>query len=259
MSFVRKIVEYESEKFMEAFRMSRSVESNSTELVKENMSKVEKMDIYLKSLGNMTNGKEIRETVKVVFDADLNYISEKNYGSKLSIYNIAVMESLRISLNVDANSSECDAQIMAMTKNEVMDRYIEVHEYSLTGAACRVLINQIFGVNLDGISGLEHSKVSIYSKGQWILQGDTNLYIVSSSFDDVELYITTTDYYEESVGSNQLPDSLKQKLINIGFTYEVDQNRIVYRNPTNESVPDAFKGQVIGTVLESVAEFTNKV
>ncbi|MGB2993609.1 MAG: hypothetical protein WBB47_13330, partial [Paenisporosarcina sp.] len=164
----------------------------------------------------------------------------------------------RISLNVDSNSSECDAQIMSMTKNEVMNRYIEVHEYSLTGAECRVLINQIFGVNLDGISGLEHSKVSIYSKGQWILQGDTNLFIVSSSLDDVELYVTTTDYYEESVGSNQLPDSLKQKLIIIGFTYDVDQNRFVYRNPTNESVPDAFKGKVIGTVLESVAEFTNK-
>ncbi|MGB5945637.1 hypothetical protein [Paenisporosarcina sp.] len=240
--------------------MSQSVEKKSTELVriKENMSKVEKMDRYLKSVGNKTNGKEVRETVKVVFGADLNYISEKNYGSNLSVYNIAVMESLRISLNVDSNSSECDAQIMAMTKNEVMDRYIEVHEYSLTGAECRVLINQIFGVNLDGISGLEHSKVSIYSKGQWILQGDTNLFIVSSSLDDVELYVTTTDYYEESVGSNQLPDSLKQKLISIGFTYDADQNRFIYRNPTNESVPDAFKGQVIGNVLESVAEFTNK-
>jgi hypothetical protein len=148
---------------------------------------------------------------------------------------------------------------MAMTKTEVMDRYIEVHEYSLTGAECRVLINQIFGVNLDGISGLEHSKVSIYSKGQWILQGDTNLFTISSSLDDVELYVTTTNYYVESVGSKQLPDSLKQKLISMGFTYDADQNQFIYRNPTNESVPDAYKGQVIGKILESVAEFTSKV
>lgn len=236
--------------------MSRSVEKKSTEI--ENISKVEVMDRYLKSVGRKTNGKEVREAVKIVFGVDLNFISEKNYGNKLSVYNVAVMESLRISLNADSNSSECDAQIMAMTKNEVMDRYIEVHEYSLTGAECRILINQIFGVNLDGISGLEHSKVSIFSKGQWILQGDTNLFIVSSSLDDVELYVTTTNYYEESVGSNQLPESLKEKLISIGFTYDADQYRFVYRNPTNESVPDSFKGQVIGNVLVSVTEFTKK-
>ena len=239
--------------------MSQSVEKKSTELVriKENMSKVEKMDRYLKSLGNKTNGKKVRETVKVVFVADLNYISEKNYGSNLTVYNIAVMESLRISLNVDSNSSECDAQIMAMTKNEVMDRYIEVHEYSLTGAECRVLINQIFGVNLDGISGLEHSKVSIYSKGQWILQGDTDLLIVSSSLDDLELYIATTEYFEVTSGSKQFPESLKQKLLSSGFSYDADLNQYVYRNPTNESVPDAFKGQVLGSVLGTIAELTN--
>ena len=244
---------------MEVFRMSQSVEKKSTELfrIKENMSKVEKMDRYLKSVGNKTNGKEVRETVKVVFGADLNYISEKNYGSNLSVYNIAVMESLRISLNVDANSPELDTQIMAMTKNEVMDRYIEVHDYSLTGAQSRILINQIFGVNLDGISGLEHSKVSIYSKGQWILQGDTNLFIVSSSLDDVELYVATTNYFEETSGSKQFPESLKQNLLSIGFSYDADLNQYIYRNPTNESVPDAFKGQVIGNVLGTIAELTN--
>ena len=240
--------------------MNQGVENKPNELsrAKENISKVELMDRYLKSVGHKTNGKEIREAVKVVFGADLNYISEKNYGSKLSVYNVAVMESLRISINVDSNSNECDAQIMAMTKNEIMDRYIEVHEYSLTGAECRVLINQIFGVNLDGISGLEHSKVSIYSKGQWILQGDSDLLNVSSSLDDVELYVGTTNYYNETTGSDQLPDSLKQKLMSIGFSYNPEQNRFVYRNTTNESVPDAFKGQVIGNVLECVSEFANK-
>jgi len=112
-------------------------------------------------------------------------------------------------------------------------------------------------VNLDGISGLEHSKVSIYSKGQWILQGDTNLFIISSSLDDVELYVATTDHFEKTYGSNQLPESLKQKLNSNGFSYEDDQNRFVYRNPTNESVPDAFKGRVIGSVLGTIAELTD--
>ncbi len=234
---------------MEAFRLNKGEEKIST-----NMPKVEVMDRYLESAGKL-KGKEIREAIKDVFGADLNYISEKNYGSKLSIYHVSVMESLRISLNVDSNSTELDAQIMAMTKNEVMDRYIEVHDFSLTGAQNRVLINQIFGVNLDGISGLEHLRISIYSKGLWILQGDTDLFVVSSSLDDVVLYVASTDYFEEISGSNQLPDSLKQKLISIGFSYDAELEQFVYRNPTNESVPDAFKGQVIGSVVGTVMEF----
>jgi hypothetical protein len=234
---------------MEAFRLNKGEEKIST-----NMPKVEVMDRYLESTGKL-KGKEIREAIKDVFGADLNYISEKNYGSKLSIYHVSVMESLRISLNVDSNSTELDAQIMAMTKNEVMDRFIEVHDFSLTGAQIRVLINQIFGVNLDGISGLEHLRISIYSKGLWILQGDTDLFVVSSSLDDVELYVASTDYFKETSGSNQLPDSLKQKLISIDFSYDADLNQFVYRNPTNESVPDAFKGQVIGSVVGTVMEF----
>lgn len=234
---------------MEAFRLNKGEEKISA-----NMPKVEVMDRYLESTGQL-KGKEIREAIKDVFGADLNYISEKNYGSKLSIYHVSVMESLRISLSVDSSSTELDAQIMAMTKNEVMDRFIEVHDFSLTGAQIRVLINQIFGVNLDGISGLEHLSISIYSKGLWILQGDTDLFVVSSSLDDVELYVASTDYFEKTSGSNQLPDSLKQKLISIGFSYDADLDQFVYRNPTNESVPDAFKGQVIGSVVGTVMEF----
>lgn len=233
---------------MEAFRLNNGEEKIST-----NMPKVEVMDRYLESTGKL-KGKEIREAIKDIFGADLNYISEKNYGSKLSIYHVSVMESLRISLNVDFNSTELDAQIMAMTKNEVMDRFIEVHDFSLSGAQIRVLINQIFGVNLDGISGLEHLRISIYSKGLWILQGDTDLFVVSSSLDDVELYVASTDYFKANSG-NKLPDSLKQKLISIGFSYDADLDQFVYRNPANESVPDAFKGQVIGSVVGTVMEF----
>lgn len=237
---------------MEEFRLSQGEERKSTVIA--NMPKVEVMDRYLESSSKL-KGKEVREAVKEVFGADLNYISEKNYGSKLSIYNDSVMESLRISFNGDSNSTELDAQIMAMPKNEVMDRFIEVHNYSLTGAQIRVLINQIFGVNLDGISSLEHLSISIYSKGLWILQSDTDLFVVSSSLDDVELYVSSTDYFEETTGSNHVPDSLKQNLISIGFSYDADLDQFGYRNPTNESVPDAFKGQVVGSVVGTILEF----
>lgn len=241
---------------MEAVRLSLFVESNSTHLDQliDTMTKVEVMDSYLESFGHKVKGKEVREVVKGVFGTDLNCISEKNYGSKLSIYPVSVMQSLRISLNVDPDSTELDTQIMTMKKNEVMDRAIEAHDYSLTGEDARVVINQIFGVNLDGISGLEHVGISIYSKGQWILQGDTDLFIVSSNLDDVELYLATTAYFNETTGSNQFPDSLKQAVMSFGFTYNADVDHFIYRNPTNESVPDALKGQVLGSVVGTIHE-----
>ena len=216
------------------------------------MPKTEVMDLYIKSFGAEVKGKEVREVVQAVFGIDLNFISEKNYGNKLSQYETKVMESLRRSLDVPADSTEVDAQIMAMPKNEVMDRYIEIHGGALSGAETRVLINQIFGVNLDGISGLEHSGISIRSKGQWILPADKKLFIVSSSLDDVELYVSPTEYFEETTGSNQLPDSLKEQLSQLGFTYDAEMNRCIYRNQTNESVPDALKGQVIKAVLTTI-------
>lgn len=249
---VEQTTKYNKE-VMRAVRVSLGVDKKSTELdsLIDNMRKVEVMDRYLESFGVKLKGNEIRKVVEGVFDIDLNYISKSNYGTKLTVYDKSIMESLRMSLNVDRNSTDKDAQIMAMTRNEVMDRTIKVHDYSLTGAESRLLINQIFGVNLDGISGLEHARISIYSKGQWILQSDNDLFVLVSTLDDVGLYVSTTG------NSNQLPESLKQKLISFGFTYDADLDHLIYTNPTNESVPDALKGQILGSIVGTVlSEYT---
>jgi predicted transcriptional regulator len=146
-------------------------ERNTHATTDKHLTKVEKMDKSLKSMRKEVTGKEVREVITATYGIDLNHISENNYGSKLSAYHVSVMENLRRSLNVETDSTEMDAQIMAMTKNEVMDRYIEVHDQSLTGAQLRDLANQIYGTNLTGISALEHSRLSIRSKGQWVRKG----------------------------------------------------------------------------------------
>lgn len=233
-------------------------ERNLHAIIDKQLTKAEKMDKSLEALSKEVTGKEVREVITATYGIDLNYISEKNYGSKLSAYHTSVMENLRRSLNIEIGSMEMDAQIMAMKKNEVMDRYIEVHDQSLTGAEFRELANQIYGTNLTGISALEHSRLSIYSKGQWITKGDKDLFIVSSSLDDVELYVSATETFEEITGSNKLPEKLRQTLISYGFTFDAEQDRFVFRNTTDESVPDAFKGQVLGAVLETIqTEYTN--
>lgn len=239
---------------MEAVRETLGVDKHSTELDDQisTMRKVDVMDRYLQSFGKKLKGKEVREVVQAIFGADLNMISENNYGSKLSSYDAFIMEGVRESLNIDASSIELDEKIMSMEKNEVMDRYIEVHDYSLTGAENRVLINKVFGVNLDGISGIEHGRISIYSKGQWILQNDTDLIRLISSNDDVEITVEPTDFFIQSTGSTQLPDTLIQKLTNLGYTHVEGTNAYYYKNPTGESIPDALKGQTMGAIITTI-------
>ncbi|TWT04731.1 hypothetical protein [Planomicrobium sp. CPCC 101079] len=249
-----------SKKVMEAIRVELGVDAKSVQAdgVIEQMPKVQVMDLYLSSFGKKVKGNEVRLAVEEVFTIDLAYISKKNYGSQLAIYPANVMESLRSSFNVQPDSTEQDGRVMDLAKNEVMDRYIKVHNYRLTGAEIRILINQIFGVNLDGISTLEHAQLAISSKGQWIVKSDTDLFVLESSLDDVDVSVYATDYFKEATGSKQLPESLKTKLMDLGFTYSEEANLLYYKNPTNESVPDAFKGQVLGIIVGTIStEYQN--
>ena len=241
---------------MQAVKASHGAGKSSAELDQliERMQMTEVMDCYLESLNMEKDGKTVRQAVYEVYGIDLTLISNKNYGNKLNSYHPSVMESLRFSLGVDRDSTEMDAHIMSLKKNEVMDRFMEAHDLSLSGAESRLLINQIYGVNLDGISGLEHanSRITIQSKGQWVLRGEKDLFVVSSSLDDVELYVFPSAYYAESTGTDQVPVSLAKQLVEMGYSYDASNNQYVYRNPTGESVPDHLKGQVLVKVADTI-------
>lgn len=249
-----------SKQVMRAVREDLGMDKKSTEFdsIIEKMPKVEVMDRYLASFGKKVKGNEVRQAIKEVFYVDLDIISKNNYGSQLAIYPEEVMKSLRASFNEMPASTKQDARIMELKKNEVMDRYIKEHDSKLNGAQNRVLINQIFGVNLDGISTLEHAQLAISSKGQWILKSDADLFVLKSSLDDVDVSVYATAYFEQVTGSKQLPESLKTKLMNLGFTYNEETGILYYINPTGESVPDAFKGQVLGIIVGTIkAEYKN--
>lgn len=249
-----------SKHVMRAVRESLGVDSKSTQMDSkiEQMPKVDVIDRYLASFGKKVKGNEIRRAVKEIFDIDLDVVSKNDYGSKLAIYTPAIMESLRASFNVAPDFTEQDARIMDLTKNAVMDRYIKEHDYKLTGAESRKLINGIFGVNLDGISSLEHVQLGILSKGQWILKSDTDLFILESSLDDVDVSIYATPYFEGLTGSRELPESMVMQLVALGFTHYEESDLLYYKNPTGGSVPDAFKGQVMGILIKTITtEYKN--
>ncbi|WP_241536066.1 hypothetical protein [Indiicoccus explosivorum] len=244
---------------MRSLRESFGISKHATHLDGqiEAMPQVDVMDAYLGSFGKKVKGKEVREAVQDVFDIDLDLISEQNYGSKLSAYAPDVMEALRVSLRLEPDDASRDDFIMDLPKSEVMDRYIGVHGYDLTGAESRILINQIFGVNLDGISKLEHAQLGISSKGQWIVRSETDLFLITSTLDDVGVYVETTDYYEQVTGTDEMPESLKDSLLSSGFVYDAATDRYFYSNPTGESVPDAFKGRTIGMLLGAIQQINH--
>ncbi|ANU15566.1 hypothetical protein B481_0625 [Planococcus halocryophilus Or1] len=244
-----------SKKVMEAIRVALGEGAKSTQKDSaiNKLPKTEVMDYYLVSFGKKLKGNEIRRAVEEVFSIDLNTVSKKDYGSKLTVYSNDIMESLRVSLKEAPTSKLKDEQIMSMTKNEVMDRYIKERDYALSGAASRLLINSIYGVNLQGISNLEYMQIAIHSKGQWIIKSDKDLFMLKSSLDDVDVSISTTSYFKEVTGSDQLPASLKNQFLDMGFTYIEETNLLYYKEPTGKSIPDQFKGQVIGLLAKTVA------
>ncbi|MCM3709166.1 hypothetical protein [Sporosarcina luteola] len=237
-------------KVMEAVRQSLGVDKHSTEVDTriEAMPQVEVMDKYLDSFGKKIKGNEVREAVRGVFNIDLDEVSKNNYGNKLISYNPAIMQTLRDSEKLT------DAEIMKLAKVKVMDAYIKAHGYDLTGAENRVVINQIFGVNLDGISGIAGLQLGINSKGIWIINTPTDMLVISSSLDDVELYVYTTDYWEQITGTKEVPDSLKQYFADNGFTYDDVTGKYIWVNPTGESAPEAIKSQTIGTLIQTIMQ-----
>ncbi|MBU9673778.1 hypothetical protein KQ939_09540 [Planococcus sp. CP5-4] len=245
-----------SKKVVKAISEVLEMDANSQQAVAviNQLPKIMAWEYYLSSFGKKLKGNEIRQAVEEVFDIDLDYVSKNDYGSKLSIYPTPVMESVRVSLKEEITSVAKDARIMNMSKNEVMDRYIKQQNYALSGAQASLLINQIFGVNLVGISGLEGKQLAISSKGQWIVKSDRDLFILESSLDDVDVSIYAGSHLQELTGGSELPAPLIAKLTELGFTYHETEQLLYYKNPTGESIPDAFKGQLIGILLGTIAQ-----
>ena len=244
-----------SKKVMSAVSETLGMDAHSYEAkaVINQLPQIKVWEYYLASFGKKVKGPEVRRAVEEVFDIDLDLVSNNDYGSKLAIYPSPIMESVRASLKQDPASTAKDGLIMNMTKNEVMDRYIKQSNYALAGGQLSLLVNQIFGVNLVGISGLEGKQLAISSKGQWIVKSERDLILLESSLDDVDVAIYAGSYFEEVSGTKALPEELIVKLTALGFIYQEESNRLYYRNPTGESVPDAFKGQVIGILLGFIA------
>lgn len=212
------------------------------------MKKVEVMDSYLDFRGNKVNSKEIRHIVKQVYDINLDRVSELGAGKQVSTYPKEITDGVKQEL-ADESIEDLDRYIQSLTKVEVMDLYLDHYGKRINGPEIRRVVNQIFGVNLDGISSLEGSGVSLFSKDQWISQYDKDLFVVHTGLTDVDVWVYPTEYFTEQTGLTKLPAGLQNGLKALGFEYSEEKDALYYANPTGESVPDQFKGHTLGTII----------
>ena len=143
---------------------------------------------------------------------------------------------------LDLEDSTLDLPVLPRA---AIDAYLEHGGNEVTGAEIRKMINQTLAINLDALSALEGSKISLYSKNQWMVQHEKDLFAVHTGTGDIDARILPTNYFIEQTGSGELPIELINDLISLGFYFEENNGSYYYSNPTGEPVPDAFKGQTM--------------
>lgn len=192
----------------------------------KNMSKIEAMDRYFDSEEIQVNTESIAHFVHHAFYIDLDkaYLLDKETSAKLE-------------------DPSPKAAITWCLSN---------HQQEWTGEQIRALLMKLFGINTNGLAFLENKGISLYSKKQWILRQDSDLFIVSTGANDIDVYIIATDFFKLKTGLDGLPESLHENLNSLGFTYDHEKMCYYYCTSDNQPVPDAFKKQVLDSLIEVI-------
>ncbi|EAZ85327.1 hypothetical protein CNQ87_19895 [Lysinibacillus fusiformis] len=186
------------------------------------MKKAEMMDQHLETYEEKISSTEIWHTVDLIYKINLD-------------------EAPIVNKEMEGMSS--------LSGREAIDSFLQQYEGTITGARARSILNEMFGVNLDAISSLEGARLSLYSKGQWIVQHEKDLFVVHTGAGDIDVKVYPTNYFLEQTGLKQLPTNLQQELASIGYYFDDTKDSYYYSNPTGEAVSDAFKGKTIGAIL----------
>ncbi|THF74141.1 hypothetical protein [Cohnella fermenti] len=139
---------------------------------------------------------------------------------------------------------------------EIIRNYMDLcrsESVPLSGAGLRATLNLALGVNLDALSALEGSRISIYSKNQWMIRQETDLFIVHTGAQDIDVRIYPTPFFWMSYTGDSLPDEYMTDMLLLGYDFDEDSSSHFYRNPTGGPVDDAFKGRTIQILRRALA------
>ncbi|MEY8752824.1 hypothetical protein [Alkalicoccobacillus gibsonii] len=148
--------------------------------------------------------------------------------------------------------------VQAAYKIDLNSKIVQDHNFTQflkenqSGQQIRQFINQTYGINLDAISALEGSRISLYSKNQWIVQDDQDLFVVWTGIGDVDVKVYPTDLYKNKTNTSSLPSELKASLQSLGYQPDEQSGGYYYKDPAGQAVPDSFKGQTMGAIMQVV-------
>ncbi|MGV3466461.1 MAG: hypothetical protein ACO1OT_14355 [Heyndrickxia sp.] len=138
------------------------------------------------------------------------------------------------------------------TKSVTLHSAFHFLEEKVTGAMIRNRINELFGINLDAIASLETARISLFSKNQWIVRHERDLFVVHTGEDDVDAWVYPTEYFMKHTATHELPQELQETLTQLGYSFNDKLGSYYYRNPSGNPVPDAFKGQTMKTIIKVI-------
>lgn len=183
------------------------------------MTKAEAMDNLMDSYKERFSASEILTIIRQVFKLDLESVSE-----------------------------------LPALPRAALDAYLEQVGNKVTGAEIRKMVNQTFSINLDALSALERAKISLFSKNQWMVRHDNDLFAVHTGAGDIDVRISPTDYFMEQTASKALPADLINALVALGYRREENLGSCYFSNSAGEPVPDAFKGQTMMAIKKVIQQ-----
>jgi hypothetical protein len=208
--------------------------------------KLKQMDEQIKQSGRPVP-ETVLETVRKVFNMDLKEISDRGEGRLEERYSDEVMEAVG-----KRRQPITDAEIMNLTKWEALKDCLE-QETVPDGDSIREWIDAVFGINLKGVASLEEARISVYSKGIWVSRQPEDLIVIDSGRGDIDVHVYPSETYKKAEGTTELPASLQEALLSLGYTHMKETDSFYYKNEHNESVPPSFKGRTMAVISEATA------
>ncbi|MDR9853582.1 hypothetical protein RJP21_08215 [Paenibacillus sp. VCA1] len=204
------------------------------------MNKAELMDAYLQSFDREPTGNVIHGVVQRLFGIDLDHVSLLPEAE----------HEIQAAGGLQQSGTHPDGS--TPVPREIIDIKLATGGKRWSGPEIRRLLNSLFGVNLDAISALDQAKISLFSKGQWVVRKDHDLFVVYTGEGDVDVSVYPTAYFLEQTGMDGLPEDLNQALTDLGYRPDGERKSLYYADPDGRPVPDAFKGQTMGAIMAAI-------
>lgn len=202
-----------------------TIQPSLNESMAHHANKTERMDAIVRNSNDALDGDKI---CRIVYEA---------FG--IDYCKVPVLEK-EIGMLVKEDDNASTAAI---------DHYLATRENATDGPGIRKMMNELFGTNLEGIAALSRTRISLYSKGQWIARKDGDLFEIHTGFEDVDVKVIPSAFFSMQTGLHKLPAPLEQALGAFGYTFNYQISAFYYCNPEGRSVPDHFKRQTVNAII----------